>query len=317
MVSIHTTKYKTALYSALITILFFTLLETAARAFLIIKYYYAGESLFYGLTHIQERVKFKKIERRDGTTSYHIGVQSPNRKNPVNSRGFRGPEIALNKQKRTRIVCIGSSTTYGDGLDYAETYPAILRKKLNRMLGDDHCEVINAGQPGLLLKQILPLTEHEVLPLNPDIFILMNINNNLNAKGYWFIDVQGNEIKPRKESLFSVLFKRVRDFFVYKTALGHSVNLLFIPGFTRYFLNFDWEGFGYATVVPDNLWEPDYRQNVRAFVEMIFKHSPDARIIFLEEPVNANDYPAMNLPFELAKKALRGNEHIIRQYLLS
>ena len=301
----HNNTYKTVLYSAIIFILFFALLEIAARAFLIIKYYYAGESLFYGLTHIQERVKFKKIESKGGKASYHIGVQSPNRKNPVNSRGFRGPEVALNKQKRTRIVCIGSSTTYGDGLDYVETYPAILQKNLNRMFGDDHYEVINAGQSGLLLKQILPLTEHEVLPLNPDIYILMNINNNLDAKGYWFIDMQGNKIKSGNKNVFSVLFQTVRNFFVNKTALGHSMNLLFTPGFMRYFLNFDWEGFGYATVAPDNLWERDYTKNVRAFVEMVFKRNPEAKIIFLEEAVNAADYPAMNLPFELAKKTLR------------
>jgi len=308
MVSIRDNKYKTALYSALVFILFFALLEIAARTFLVIKYYYAGESLFYGLTHIQERVKFKKIEHRDGTTSYHIGVQSSNRKNPVNSRGFRGPEVALNKQKRTRIACIGSSTTYGDGLEYIETYPAILQKNLNRMFGDDHFEVINAGQSGLLLKQILPLTEHEVLPLNPDIYIFMNINNNLDARGYWFIDVQGNETKDRndtKESLIRVLLQKGRDLFVSKTALGHSMNLLFKPGLTGYFLNFDWEGFAYKTVEPDNLWERDYRKNVRAFVEMVFKHSPGSKIIFLEEAVNADDYPSMNLPFELAKKALR------------
>jgi len=134
---------------------------------------------------------------------------------------------------------------------------------------------------------------------------LMNINNNLDARGYWFIDVQGNELKPMQESMFRVLFKGVRDFFVKKTALGHSMNQLFTPAFTRYFQNFDWVGFAYKTGAPDNLWEHDYRKNVQAFVEMIFKHSPEAKIIFLEEAVNADAYPAMNLPFELAKKTLR------------
>lgn len=38
---------------------------------------------------------------------------------------------------------------------------------------------------------------------------------------------------------------------------------------------------------------------------MVFKHSPKAKVIFLEEAVNSDDYPAMNLPFELAKKTLR------------
>lgn len=301
-------RYKTILYSALICILFFTLLEVASRICICIKFYSAGESLFYGLIHIQERVKFKKIESSNGTSSYHIGIQSPNRKNPVNSRGFRGPEVALHKNTRTRIACIGSSTTYGDGLDYAETYPAILQKNLDRMFGDDHFEVINAGQSGLLLKQILPLTEHEVLPLNPDIYIFMNINNNLDARGYWFIDVQGNEIKAQnasKESMIGVLLKSGRDFFVSKTALGACMNALFGPGLAQYFLNFDWDGFAHTAVEPDNLWERDYRDNVRKFVEMVFKHSPEAKIIFLEEAVNADDYPAMNLPFELAKKALR------------
>jgi lysophospholipase L1-like esterase len=90
----------------------------------------------------------------------------------VNSLGFRGPEIALDKPGDVfRVVAIGDSTTFG--LEGEEcTYPAQLQKKLNETRRAKRVEVVNAGVEGYSSTYALSLLRHRVASLHPDVVLI-------------------------------------------------------------------------------------------------------------------------------------------------
>jgi hypothetical protein len=89
----------------------------------------------------------------------------------INSRGFRGGEFDETKKPGvTRIVTLGSSSTFGYYDRDNETYPYYLEQKLNKTLGPKgKAEVINLGIPHLRSEEILALFYAEAIPLHPDV----------------------------------------------------------------------------------------------------------------------------------------------------
>ncbi len=78
----------------------------------------------------------------------------------VNSLGLRGPEIGPKNQ--SRILCLGSSSTFGYRVDYEEAYPT----QLDRLLED--FEVINGGTFGYSSYQGKVFFEEMCAFLKPD-----------------------------------------------------------------------------------------------------------------------------------------------------
>jgi hypothetical protein len=89
----------------------------------------------------------------------------------INSQGFRGREIHLTKKPGvTRIVTLGSSSTFGYYDRDNETYPNYLEQKLNQEAeATGRIEVINLGIPHLHSEEILALFYAEAIPLHPDV----------------------------------------------------------------------------------------------------------------------------------------------------
>lgn len=90
----------------------------------------------------------------------------------INSLGFRGKEINLEKKKgQIRIMCFGSSETLGihetEGKDWPSQLSEVLKDKYPEV------EVINISIMGLSQRMRKKYIEKYVLPLDPDI-ILMN-----------------------------------------------------------------------------------------------------------------------------------------------
>ena len=64
----------------------------------------------------------------------------------INGDGMRGPSVSVQKPPGTyRIVCLGDSLTFGEGVKYPDTYPARLRTNLAAGWPDRRVEVLNAG----------------------------------------------------------------------------------------------------------------------------------------------------------------------------
>jgi lysophospholipase L1-like esterase len=89
----------------------------------------------------------------------------------INSRGFRGGEIDETKKPGvTRIITLGSSSTFGYYDRDNETYPYYLEQILNKSSEvTGRFEVINLGIPHLRSEEILSLFQAEAIPLRPDV----------------------------------------------------------------------------------------------------------------------------------------------------
>jgi len=91
----------------------------------------------------------------------------------VNSLGFRGPEIPVEKGDRYRIVALGESTTFGATLLAEDRpWPEVLQERIASQLDcAKPVEVINAGIPGWTLANNLARLDADILPLQPDLIL--------------------------------------------------------------------------------------------------------------------------------------------------
>lgn len=104
----------------------------------------------------------------------------------INKFGFRGPALARRKSPGTlRIACLGDSFTFGEGVRYEDTWPAVLGVRLDSAppTGYKHAETINAGVQGYGLSNCLLAFGLRVEPFNPDIVVLAVFMNDLMDTG--------------------------------------------------------------------------------------------------------------------------------------
>jgi len=90
----------------------------------------------------------------------------------VNSKGLReAREVDYAKPKgRMRIVCVGGSVTFGEGVARDATYEAWMQKNMRGRAYD--VEVLNAGKPGLGALESAVLLETDLLKYEPDLVIV-------------------------------------------------------------------------------------------------------------------------------------------------
>ena len=93
-----------------------------------------------------------------------------------NSLGDRGPEPDVPK-RRVRIIAFGGSTTFGAPSPLDETWPWLLQK----YLGDDRFEVINAAQNGATTADTLVNLALIHIDLEPDYIVIYHGTNDLES----------------------------------------------------------------------------------------------------------------------------------------
>jgi lysophospholipase L1-like esterase len=91
----------------------------------------------------------------------------------INSRGFRGREIAQEKGNTYRIVALGESTTFGITLDREDRpWPEVLGELIRERLRPGRpLEVVNGGVPGYGVEQSVRRLASDILPLKPNMII--------------------------------------------------------------------------------------------------------------------------------------------------
>lgn len=105
-------------------------------------------------------------------------VLSPNANDTINNMGFRGEHVSLEKPPEAyRIIALGGSTTYGDGLDHDESWPAQLETVLHEDYGYDQVEVINSGLPMYTSFESFANFSYRGLELQPDMVIVYHAIN--------------------------------------------------------------------------------------------------------------------------------------------
>lgn len=96
----------------------------------------------------------------------------------VNETGFRGPAVAIPKPAGTRrVVVLGDSVTFGNGLLEGETYPALVESLL--VASGRPVEVCNLALTGYDTLQMARTLDRTGLRLQPDVIVV----------GYCFNDV--------------------------------------------------------------------------------------------------------------------------------
>jgi hypothetical protein len=99
----------------------------------------------------------------------------------INSLGFRGDEITREKPANTvRIVCLGASTTFSaESSSNQTTWPHRLQEKLREAHPSVRFEVVNAAVGGYVAADSLKNLRHRVVPLDPDLVIYYEANNEI------------------------------------------------------------------------------------------------------------------------------------------
>ena len=118
-----------------------------------------------------EHDKNSALLREDSQGIVHNIPNSRLEKWGINSFGFRGKEIDLEKKKgQIRVMCLGGSETFGVYECEGREWPA----QLGEMLRDEYpgVEVINISVIGLHVKMRKNYIEKYVLPLQPDILVM-------------------------------------------------------------------------------------------------------------------------------------------------
>jgi lysophospholipase L1-like esterase len=118
----------------------------------------------------------------------------------TNALGFRSPEIPAEKAPSVlRILCLGDSQTFGNGVAQEKTYPARLEALLNSRRVGGRVEVVNAGVQGYDPVQEVDLLERAAPLLAPDVVTIAIYLNDVGDvlrpdKGEW-LDARTGEFK--------------------------------------------------------------------------------------------------------------------------
>jgi len=91
------------------------------------------------------------------------------RKFRLNSLGYRGPEL---RPGHTRLVCVGSSETFGSYEKEGEEYPRQLERELNARTGALGVDVLNAAYPGVRIPTMLRRLPELVEKVRPRIMTI-------------------------------------------------------------------------------------------------------------------------------------------------
>ena len=299
-------KAKSIIYTIIIVLLFFALVETAQR----IRYslrFRSGYWLLYGMVKLpsdyeamhergleRERLGVDVIEVRninyDGYRKYNPDWK--NTEHRINSFGFRGEEFdAAKSEGSVRIVALGGSTTFGVGVEDGSTYPEFLEEILNSGL-DGKYEVINAGISAAMATEVSNLLDKEVLSFNPDMIIVNSLFNNLynskiTYKIRWNIIRMLNQILLAKSLLYCTLREKVA------IVLNKSPGDLYKASLSDMFYNF---------MHDESFW----RDLKSAFTDMArTAGSHDVRMIIINQPVWLRDYKRENARSLLFDEMLR------------
>lgn len=145
---------------------------------------------------------------------------------PLNSRGFRGPEFALEKKPGVfRVALIGDSFVEGDGiLDEKMTLAMQLQRELATRNPNGNYEVLNLGIAGNNFASHVTTTGEALKQLDLDaVVVCLTLNNDLSP-----VDGQVLRAAARRPSAFSflraVLGDSINTIVLRLTAVGHETS---------------------------------------------------------------------------------------------
>jgi lysophospholipase L1-like esterase len=121
----------------------------------------------------------------------------------TNSHGLRGPEFEKTKPEgKRRILLLGDSVVLGWGVEYEETFPALLQNYSDRESLET--EVIPAGVSSWNTRTEYEYLRKIAIGFEPDIVILVIVSNDTDPK-------ENSNIEIEKEKLLKLVYKPNTD----------------------------------------------------------------------------------------------------------
>jgi len=182
------------------------------------------------LAELIVRFVYQDITTTGDFTSYFSQRWREENKQVLNSLGFREREIIpIPRNDQFRIVVIGDSFTYGQGVLRDQRFTNILERQLNT--SGKHFEVLNFGEAGTETIEHTETLREILTKLYPDYVLLQ-----------WFVnDVEGNNYDGRPTYLPLIPVTRVANYLHLNSALYYLANLQWVrlqkvlglgPGYT-------------------------------------------------------------------------------------
>jgi lysophospholipase L1-like esterase len=115
----------------------------------------------------------------------------------INSQGIRDAEYNSEPAAWiTRILALGDSQTFGNGIASEDTWPKQLEQVLNSQAGAEDYEVLNGGLPASDTWQHKILMKRLMSAYNPDIVVLAFYVNDVASKPKSVMNFQGDDTDP-------------------------------------------------------------------------------------------------------------------------
>jgi len=146
----------------------------------------------------------------------------------INSMGIRDVEYAETAQKKVyRILALGDSQTFGNGIELVHSWPKQLEKILNNTSDDVSYEVINSGLPGSDTWQHEIINRRFISRYHPDAVVLAMYVNDIVTR-----------FKPKKKKSETANELQTKFFYLLKRSVlllslrnaSQSIQQLMSPG---------------------------------------------------------------------------------------
>jgi hypothetical protein len=213
----------------------------------------------------------------------------------TNSLGFRGREFSATKDTNAfRIVFLGDSFTFGEGVKDEDVYPEQLASKLRKRVPRLRFEAYNFGVGGYNTEQSLFLLKHLALQFKPDAVVLGYVLNDAEPE-LFTVDAASRSVQRRPRE--SMIYEGLSD-------LVPPANAVFRLRLARLL----WQVLSrqYATSRTVAYYNQLYRddnpgwiatkRSLREFAEVCAKHRIDCYVVMFPLLFQLNDkYPFTSL----------------------